>query len=89
MCFLFAGDPCTVEGSTRLIGGASDMEGRVEYCNNGRWGTVCNSIGWDSLDAMVVCRELGHYALGMHLRSRPVKCVATITCCTKFTVYTS
>ena len=67
--FLFAGDPCTVEGSTRLIGGASDMEGRVEYCNNGRWGTVCNRIGWDSLDAMVVCRELGHYALGMHLRS--------------------
>ena len=61
MLFFILGDNCTEEGSIRLIGAV--LEGRVEYCHNRRWGTVCNR-GWDALDAMVVCRQLGHNTLG-------------------------
>ena len=49
-----------VNGHLRLAGGKSVYEGRVEICSNGVWGTIWTS-GWDSLDAKVVCKELGLY----------------------------
>ena len=42
----------------RLVGGASDVEGRVEVCLGGGWGTVCEDH-WTTEDATVVCRQLG------------------------------
>ena len=50
-------DPCS-DGEVQLVDGASTLEGRLEICINGAWGTVCND-DFDSTAAMVVCRQLG------------------------------
>lgn len=47
----------------RLAGGNSHLEGRVEFCFNNVWGTVC-SEGWGSEDTAVVCTQLGFISQG-------------------------
>ena len=44
------------DGDVRLRGGTG-FAGRVEVCDNGTWGTICDR-GWSYEDARVVCNQL-------------------------------
>ena len=57
--------PCGT-GQLRLVGGNVLNEGRVEICMNNVWGTLCDD-GWSSIDATVVCRQLGYSTQGQTL----------------------
>ena len=55
--------PCT-NGQIRLAGNTNvPQEGRVEYCLNNNWGTICDS-SWGATDAKVACRQLGYPTTG-------------------------
>ena len=47
------------EGTVRLVGGPTPLEGRVEIFFFHQWGTVCH-YNWDLADATVICHQLGH-----------------------------
>ena len=47
---------CT-DGDLRLQGGEYNR-GRVEVCDGGVWGTVCDDF-WSTNDGNVACRQLG------------------------------
>ena len=61
-CFILY--PGCTQGDIRLLGGTSELEGRVEFCNNNQWGTVCDDA-WGTPDATVVCRQLGFSTTGL------------------------
>ena len=56
---------CT-NGDIRLVGAVSNLEGRVEICDNATWGTVCDN-GWETVDANVACGQLGFRRSGQYL----------------------
>ena len=52
-----------VDGGVRLVDSDIATEGRVEVCEGGRWGTICNDH-WTPEDTDVVCGELGLLSSG-------------------------
>ncbi len=51
------------DGDIRLVGVSNPLEGRLEVCYDGVWGTVCHNH-WNALDASVACFQLGYSASG-------------------------
>ena len=49
---------CAIEGDLRLVGGQNLLQGTVQICVGGVWGTVCGD-GFGTPDAQVICRQLG------------------------------
>ena len=49
---------CGVEGDIRLVNGSNKFEGRVEYCNDSEWKSIC-FYGFFEQEAAVACRQLG------------------------------
>ena len=50
-------------GDIRLVDGNSAMEGRVEVCFGGIWGTIC-ADNWDNSEAGVICYQLFNSTYG-------------------------
>ena len=70
-CFYFVGtndsvDVTCTDGSVRLVGGINELEGSLEICYNRFWGSVCDS-SWNSADANVACKQLGHQPTGIRI----------------------
>ena len=62
---MFVTDIGPSPGDIRLINDAdnTNMTGRLEVYYEGQWGTVCDDF-FDSLSAMVACRQLGLNPVG-------------------------
>ena len=61
-----------IEGRVKLVNGGSMLEGRVEFCKDSQWGTICHN-SWDHHDARVVCRQLGYAAVGNYLHAMNIR----------------
>ena len=62
---------CSTDWEMRLVNGGSSLEGRLEVCLNGVWGTICDQ-SWDDTDAGVACSQMGYSARGklLHIGER-------------------
>ena len=63
LSLLYCSDTPCVDGEVLLVGGHNVQEGRVLFCYNGEWYSIC-SDSWSEMDAEadVVCSTLGYSA---------------------------
>ena len=54
---------CT-DGDIHLIGGQSELEGTLEVCLEGAWGSVCDDY-WGNEETGIVCHQLGYTSTGL------------------------
>ena len=54
-------DTICIEGTVHLVGGDDVSRGRVEYCYNGTWHSVC-ADDWETTgrEAKLVCETAGY-----------------------------
>ena len=63
-----------LEGYVRLVNGQNQFEGRVEICQNGVWGTLCND-NWSTDDTAIVLQHPHHvHSNGCSCDSTAVEC---------------
>ena len=55
---IHADTPECEDGNMQLVGGSTEVEGAVQLCIGGVWGSVV-SFTWEFSEARVVCRNLG------------------------------
>lgn len=60
----FSLDAACTQHDIRLSNGPSAREGRIEYCYNNQWGTVCDDL-FGTNDAKVVCNQLNYDGNGI------------------------
>ena len=72
LAYLYIGSYSCDDGDVRLVDGFYNRSGRVEFCNQAEWGTVCDD-GWNNEAAVVVCRQLGLPTLSM--RYQLLQCI--------------
>ena len=58
LLLLVCAEVCDTEGDIRLVNGSNKFEGRVEYCNDSEWKSVCNN-GFFNEEIIVACRQIG------------------------------
>lgn len=49
-----------IDGEVRLMDGGNKRQGRLEVCQDGGFGSLCDVGPWTEDDASVVCRQLGY-----------------------------
>ncbi len=54
-----------MDGDIQLVDGRNVYEGRVEVCQDGLWGFVCDN-SWTKTSGLVACRQAGINATGLH-----------------------
>ena len=68
-------------GTVHLVGGDSISRGRVEYCYDGSWYSVCAS-DLDEEEAQVICNTLGYYTTNNGKVDHNTCIVLTVNFCT-------
>ena len=53
------------EGDIQLVNGSLLNEGRVVFCYNSAWRTVCSDKSWSHNEARAVCKQLGYRTTGI------------------------